>query len=100
MALERYRRQEGHPAVDLAALIPQYLEALPDDPTTGEAFRYRSSESSYVVYSLTQRFEMGKDERADPETGAYPACMFRWPPAKVEISGDAPAAFGPGFRLR
>ena len=92
VALERYRRQEGHPAANLTALVPKYLAVLPDDLTTGKAFLYRSGESSYVVYSPTQRFEMGKDERADPETGAYPACMFRWPPAKVEISNNAPAA--------
>ena len=81
IALERYRRREGAPAESLATLVPIYLAHMPEDPTTGEPFHYAASGSGYAVWSPTQRFAMSQDETPDRHTGAYPRCIFRWPPA-------------------
>ncbi len=79
VALERYRRREGHPAPSLAALVPDYVAKLPDDPTSGKPFEYRATESGYVVFSESQMFDIPKDQQVDAETGANPMFLFRWP---------------------
>ncbi len=101
VALERYRRRAGHPAPNLAALVPDYLAKLPDDPTSGEPFDYRATETEYVVYSPTQLFDISKGEHVDEETGAHPLLFFRWPPRPEEskeppsdATPDAPANAG------
>ena len=68
IALERYRRHKQRPADDLAALVPEYLAKLPDDPTSGQPFRYKASEAGYVVFSPTERFFMASNEHPDAET--------------------------------
>jgi hypothetical protein len=80
VALERYRRREGHPAAELAVLVPDYLTNVPDDPTSGDPFRYASTAVGYVLYSPYDRFSVPHEEELDPETGANPMLLFRWPP--------------------
>ena len=53
VAIERYRRDHGAslpPA--LAELVTEYLPALPMDPFTGAALRYRQTADAYVIYSI------------------------------------------------
>jgi hypothetical protein len=80
VALERYRRREGHPAAELAALVPAYLTNVPDDPTSGDLFRYALTAEGYLIYSPSTRFPVPHEEELDPETGANPMLLFRWPP--------------------
>ncbi|HTH47786.1 MAG TPA: hypothetical protein VMB21_09770 [Candidatus Limnocylindria bacterium] len=53
MAIERWRLQHGGslPA-SLAALVPQYLGAVPEDPMDGHPLRFRPLSPGYVVYSI------------------------------------------------
>ena len=80
VALQRYRRREGRPAESLAVLPPDYLSEIPADPTSGEPFRYSTSEDRYVLYSPTKRFYMASNKPLDRETGAHPDFVFHWPP--------------------
>lgn len=48
--------QEAYPE-NLSALVPDYLPVLPEDPFTGNAFRYALSDSGYVLYSAGEDME-------------------------------------------
>ncbi len=87
IALERYRRAEGHPAPDLAALVPKYLAEVPMDPTSDSPLDYRVTGTDYVVFSPSKRFPVVSTpcgEQWDEETGANPLLLFRWPPRVPE----------------
>ena len=63
-ALRAYRLEHGTEPEQLAALAPDYLTALPNDPfaVTG-AFRYRKTADDYLLYSLGPD---GKDDNGKP----------------------------------
>ncbi|MBI2823663.1 MAG: hypothetical protein HYX69_03105 [Planctomycetia bacterium] len=84
VAVERYRRQKGHSPAELAALVPEFLKQVPDDPTSGEPFRYVVTDEGYALYSPTQRFPIGSDQALDAQTGANPSLLFAWPPRPIE----------------
>jgi len=51
--LERYRLANGDYPMDLDALAPAYISALPHDPLTGESYRYRrDSADMFTLYSV------------------------------------------------
>lgn len=53
MAIERWRlAHAGALPPSLAALVPQYLSAIPEDPVAGEPLRFRPRSPGYVVYSV------------------------------------------------
>jgi hypothetical protein len=52
IALERYRAARGAFPETLAALCPEYLPELPQDPLTGEAIGYRRQTEGYLLYSI------------------------------------------------
>jgi hypothetical protein len=52
IAIERYRRVEGHLPESLENLVPAYMESVPKDPFDGRNLRYISRESEFVVYSI------------------------------------------------
>jgi hypothetical protein len=52
LAVERYRLVQGRLPDSLADLVPQFLEAVPEDPFTGGPLIYRKLEDGYIVYSL------------------------------------------------
>jgi hypothetical protein len=53
LAIEQFRRahSDALPA-DLAALVPQYLDAVPIDPYTGAPLKFTHSAEGYKVYSV------------------------------------------------
>jgi hypothetical protein len=53
VAIERYRRAHADavPAA-LSELVPQYLDAVPEDPLTGQPLRYHATPDAYMVYSV------------------------------------------------
>jgi hypothetical protein len=58
-ALGAYRTDhKGYPA-ELAALVPKYLPAIPEDPFSGGPVRYKRDGAGYVVYSVGLN---GKDD--------------------------------------
>ena len=51
-ALERYRLARGRYPDTLAALVPQYLAAVPGDVMDGQPLRYRLEGDGFVLYSI------------------------------------------------
>ena len=75
LAIERYRLVKGRLPQSLNDLIPDYLDAIPDDPFNGTRLKYRRLEPGYVVYSVgddltdeggTERGTQGRDARNRP----------------------------------
>jgi hypothetical protein len=52
MAVERYRRAQGHWPDTLVDLVPTYLPQVPLDPFTGKELSYRRLDDGVVVYSV------------------------------------------------
>ncbi|MBI2478612.1 MAG: hypothetical protein HYV60_08235 [Planctomycetia bacterium] len=51
LAIEQYRRAKGKLAETLAELVPEFLAAVPMDPTDGQPLRYVINDGGYVLYS-------------------------------------------------
>jgi hypothetical protein len=52
LAVERYRLGTGQLPESLAALVPDYVQSVPEDPFDGAALRYRRLDEGFVVYSV------------------------------------------------
>ena len=52
IAAERYRRQHGRWPESLAALVPEYLQEVPQDPYTGQLLLMRRLDDGLVIYSV------------------------------------------------
>ncbi len=50
VAVERFRRREGHVPESLEALVPHDMAAIPRDPFDGQPVRYVVQEDAYLVY--------------------------------------------------
>ncbi len=59
VAIELFRRKNGRYPSSLSELVPQYLEAVPSDPFSGNAMIYRVTTNSYSLYSI------GADKKDD-----------------------------------
>ena len=51
-ALERYRLANNRYPDQLAALVPQFIAAVPRDVVDGQPLRYRLTGTNYVIYSI------------------------------------------------
>jgi len=73
IAIERYRLATGVLPVSLADLVPEYLEAVPEDPFDGKALRYRKLEPGFVVYSIgpDQTDDGGKEKPRQNKDESY-----------------------------
>jgi hypothetical protein len=66
LAVEGYRAQHGECPPALAALVPEWLESVPDDPFSGSPYGYRlvpGDGGGYLLYSV------GADGRDDGGAG-------------------------------
>lgn len=52
IAVERYRQQQGSLPATLEGLVPNYLDAVPEDPFTGGPLRYRAQDAGAIIYSV------------------------------------------------
>ena len=52
LAVEAFRRAQGHLPVALKELTPQFLAAVPTDPFDGAPLRYRLLPRGYIIYSV------------------------------------------------
>jgi hypothetical protein len=50
VALRRYEIQHRAPAEDLDALVPEFLDRIPEDPYDGKPFRYRLSAGEPIAW--------------------------------------------------
>jgi hypothetical protein len=51
-AIRLFVGERGHPPRELAELVPDYLNAIPEDPYSGKAICYRLAGSEWAVYSV------------------------------------------------
>ncbi len=51
-AVERYQRKHQSLPPTLEALVPQFLDAIPQDPLSGQPLKYRIRGEGYVVYGV------------------------------------------------
>ncbi len=66
IALKRYELRHGKPPTSLAALVPDFLAAPPNDFMDGQPLRYRlNSDGSFTLYSVG---EDAQDDGGDPST--------------------------------
>ncbi len=68
-ALAAYRAKHGSYPADLAALVPKYLAAIPEDLFSGGPLRYKRQDAGYVVYSvgLNRKDDGGRSSSDDPD---------------------------------
>jgi hypothetical protein len=90
IALKRYHLSHGRYPSDLAALISEFIPAMPRDPVDGQPLRYRvQPDGTFLLYSIG---EDGEDNGGDPSsaTGSKTFWWLRgrdwvWPqPATIE----------------
>lgn len=68
VALQEYRGRQGVYPASLAALTPQILHTVPDDPYSGQSFIYRPGAGSYRLYSVGPNL---KDDGGVPILGDF-----------------------------
>ena len=71
LAVEVYRQDTGDLPADLADLVPQYADAVLDDPFDGRPLRYMRLPKGYVIYSVGPdgADDAGNDEPDEGEQG-------------------------------
>ncbi len=52
LAVESFRLKHKRPPDKLDDLVPDFIEAIPDDPFDGKPLRYKKLDKGYVVYSI------------------------------------------------
>ncbi|MBM4031661.1 MAG: hypothetical protein FJ291_07730 [Planctomycetes bacterium] len=84
LATLRYKAKQGRLPAGLAALVPDFLKAVPPDPFDGKPLRYKGDEAGLVVYAVG---EDGKDNggAVQPLREGRPSDVgfrVRWPKAQ------------------
>jgi hypothetical protein len=79
MLVERYRLEQGRLPPDLQALVPQYLQKIPEDPYTGQPLRFRLLPAGYAVSSpgATEPPDARKDAPKQSQDGGSPEIIFQ-----------------------
>jgi len=76
IALKRCQLRHGSHPADLAALVPEFLPAVPRDPVDGQPLRYRrSGEQSFSLYSIGAD---GEDNGGDANTAEAGSKSLAW----------------------
>jgi len=76
IALQRYQLRHGNYPPELAALVPDYLPALPSDSVDGETLRYKSnSDGTFLLYSVG---EDNEDNDGDPKSADSNSKSRQW----------------------
>jgi len=74
IALKRYHLRHGNFPPDLAALVPEFLPAVPVDPVDGHPLRYQTTTNGFLLYSVG---EDKTDSGGDPAPSS-PSKTFYW----------------------
>ena len=78
-ALERFRRERGDRPESLSELAPEFLSKVPPDPFDGKPFRYRRTDSSYVLYSVgPDKKDGGGKRRLHSEANTGDIIIWPW----------------------
>jgi hypothetical protein len=78
LAIARNQLDHGQPPVELADLVPAYLDAVPLDAATDQSFAYTLDERGLALVSGWR----DASAPVDPWTGADQDLEFRWPAAE------------------
>jgi hypothetical protein len=57
IAVERYRLAHGALPASLTDCLPEFLDAVPEDPYDGAPLRYRREVEGYVLYTIYEDFD-------------------------------------------
>jgi hypothetical protein len=76
LAVERYRLARGRWPESLAALVPEFLAAVPADPYDGQPLRYRRLADGVVVYSVGPDGADGGGQSNPDPPGPNFGCML------------------------
>jgi hypothetical protein len=73
LAVEGYRAQHGECPPTLVALVPEWIESIPDDPFSGSQYVYRlipGDAGAYLLYSVAAdgRDDGGAGDPQEPQT--------------------------------
>lgn len=68
LALQEYHGRHGKYPETLTALVPEILPVVPDDPYSGQPFRYQTGAGGYSLYSVGPDL---KDDHGTPLLGDY-----------------------------
>jgi hypothetical protein len=80
IALHRYQLRHGRFPPDMAALVPEYLPAVPFDPMDGHPFRYRPKpDGTFLLYSVG---EDGVDNGGD---ATPPKSWSTWSSSPISV---------------
>jgi len=93
VALQRYHLEHHTYPEQLAALSPQFIQTLVQDPMDGQPLRYRlRADGSFILYSVG---DDGQDNGGDPTPeGAFPKQWLRakdavWPVPATQVEAKA-----------
>ena len=76
-AVELYRAEHASYPATLTQLVPDYLQALPEDPFTGSGFGYAAGSNDYLLYSFGPDMEDDGGITVDP-TGRFETWEGDW----------------------
>lgn len=85
LAVLRYKAKHGRLPADLAALVPDFVKAIPPDPFDGKPLRYRADADGFTVYTIGENLkDDGGATQQPPDGGKAPDIGFRvrWPRAQ------------------
>jgi hypothetical protein len=86
-ALAAYRADNGSYPDSLAKLAPKYIAELPEDPFTGEHFRYQREGEGFVIHSLGPNMEDNgaRVEHMDRDKAAPGEDTSQWDDYRLRI---------------
>ncbi len=85
LAALRYKAKHGRLPGALAALVPDFLKAVPPDPFDGKPLRYRADAAGLTVYSVGENLKDDGGVTQQPADGGKPLDIgfrVRWPKAQ------------------
>lgn len=89
LAVERFRRDHaGRTPAGLSELVPTYLDAVPQDPFSGQPLRYRFDGGRFIIYGVGHD---GKDDGGD----VAPMPVHAWRVTTKDVGVDIRMPAGP-----
>jgi hypothetical protein len=86
IAARQFEQKHGQLPDSLAALVPEFLPAVPTDPFDGKALRFQITDEGLVLYSIGR--DRKDDGGSDPDLKGEPDIAVRLVPAGMIGVGD------------
>jgi hypothetical protein len=88
----QYQADHGRPPRELADLVPDYLNRVPDDPFSNQPLIYKATPPEYLLYSVNQD---GRDEGGRRSPSPVDGDLFLDP---ADVAGAVTWLFRPFHR--